>query len=37
MLQYKTDKAFALQDVRSAAHANGFAGVDLQQVTNEIV
>ncbi|WP_306546743.1 protein translocase subunit SecD [Desulfobulbus sp.] len=35
MLQYKTDKAFALQDVRSALAANGFAGVDLQQVTNE--
>lgn len=35
MLQYKTDKAFVLQDVRGALAANGFAGVDLQQVTNE--
>jgi SecD/SecF fusion protein len=35
MLQYKTDKEFALQDVRGALAANGFEGVDLQQVTNE--
>jgi len=35
LLQYKTEKPFALQDVRSALTNNGFPGVDLQQVTNE--
>jgi len=35
LLQYKTEKQFALQDVRSALSTNGFPGVDLQQVTNE--
>ena len=35
LLQYKTEKPFALQDVRSALANNGFSGVDLQQVTSE--
>ncbi len=35
LLQYKTEKAFTLQEVRSALTTSGFPGVDLQQVTNE--
>jgi SecD/SecF fusion protein len=35
LLQYKTEKPFSLQDVRSALANNGFSGVDLQQVTSE--
>ncbi|MDD2463447.1 MAG: protein translocase subunit SecD [Desulfobulbus sp.] len=35
MLQYKTDKPFALHDVRTALAKNGFEGIDLQQVTSE--
>jgi len=35
LLLYKTEKAFALQDVRSTLAASGLADVDLQQVTSE--
>ncbi|MBM9536843.1 protein translocase subunit SecD [Desulfobulbus alkaliphilus] len=35
MLQYKAEQPFALEEVRSALTDGGFAGVDLQQVTNE--
>jgi SecD/SecF fusion protein len=35
MLQYKAEKAFSLEEVRRALTNGGFAGVDLQQVTNE--
>ena len=35
MLQYKAEKAFSMEDVRRALTNGGFAGVDLQQVTNE--
>jgi len=35
LLLYKTEKAFALQDVRSTLAASGLTDVDLQQVTSE--
>ena len=35
MLQYKTEKPFALHDARVALAKGGFEGIDLQQVTSE--
>ncbi len=35
MLQYKAEQPFSLEEIRSTLHNNGFAGVDLQQVTSE--
>jgi len=35
MLQYKTDKSFALHDVRTALGKHDFEGIELQQVTSE--
>ena len=35
LLQYKADKPFALDEVRTALQNNGFPGVDLQEVTGE--
>jgi SecD/SecF fusion protein len=35
MLQYKAERAFTLEEVRGALTNGGFAGVDLQRVTNE--
>jgi SecD/SecF fusion protein len=35
MLQYKADKPFQLDEVRSVLHKNGFDSVDLQEVTGE--
>ena len=35
MLQYKAERSFTLEEVRGALTNGGFAGVDLQRVTNE--
>jgi SecD/SecF fusion protein len=35
LLQYKADKAFPLDAVRTALHNNGHPGVELQEVTGE--
>lgn len=35
MLQYKAERAFTLEEVRSALTNGGFVGADLQRVTNE--
>ncbi|HEB68193.1 MAG TPA: protein translocase subunit SecD [Desulfobulbus sp.] len=35
LLQYKADKPFQLDQVRSAFKKNGYPGIDLQQVTGE--
>ncbi len=35
LLQYKTEKAFTLKEVRTALQSNGFTEVELQQVTDE--
>ncbi len=35
LLQYKAEKPFQLDEVRKAFKANGYPGIDLQQVTGE--
>ncbi len=35
LFQYKTEKTFNLENIRSALNSHGFPGVDLQQVTDE--
>jgi SecD/SecF fusion protein len=35
LLQYKTEKNFTLEEVRTTLNTNGFHGVDLQRVTSD--